>query len=350
MAWAVWGAPSLAAVCAWLRGGPLPEPACAPTVDERPEPESAITLDDIAGQEVAKRALEAAAAGGHNVIFVGPPGAGKTLLARALPGLLPKLSPEETHELTRIHSVAGLLREGEGPLRERPFRAPHASISPRALLGGGAAVRPGEITLAHRGVLFLDELPEFRRDALEALRQPMEDGAITIARAGGAHRFPAEFQLVGACNRCPCGNQGRRRAVCRCNQAEVRRYRARLSGPLLDRVDIHLGIDPVRKRDLARRPLGLEHASARTRVARARAAQEARGNGAQRAAHAEGARARGRAARAGAAAVAGCGRAARAVGARLSPRVAARAHACRSRRRRGDDARARARGAGVPAA
>jgi len=273
----VWGAPSLAAVCGWLRGGSLPERACAPIPEERAEPEGAITLDDIAGQELAKRALEAAAAGGHNVIFVGPPGAGKTLLARALPGLLPRLSPGETHELTRIHSVAGLLREGDGPLRDRPFRAPHASISARALLGGGPAVRPGEITLAHRGVLFLDELPEFRRDALEALRQPLEDGAITIARAGGAHRFPAEFQLVGACNRCPCGNQGRRRSVCRCSRAEVRRYRARLSGPLLDRVDIHLGIDPLRRRDLAKRPLGLEHASARARVARARAAQEARG-------------------------------------------------------------------------
>jgi magnesium chelatase family protein len=169
-------------------------------------------------------------------------------------------------------------------VRVRPFRAPHSSITPAALLGGGAAPRPGEITLAHRGVLFLDELPEFRRDALEALRQPLESGAITIARAGGAHRFPAEFQLVGACNRCPCGNLGRPRSVCRCGRAEIRRYRGRLSGPLLDRVDIQLPVEPVTRRDLARRALGLEHASARERVARARAAQAARGLADERAA------------------------------------------------------------------
>ena len=198
----VWPASSLGEVAGWLRGCPLPGPAVAtpapaPRETERDE---RITLDDIAGQERAKRALEAAAAGGHNVVFVGPPGAGKTLLARALPGLLPPLAPDESRELTRIHSVAGLLQEGAGLVTARPFRAPHASITPPALLGGGSVPRPGEVTLAHHGVLFLDELPEFRRDALEALRQPLEDGIIAIARAGGAHRFPAAFQLVAACN------------------------------------------------------------------------------------------------------------------------------------------------------
>jgi magnesium chelatase family protein len=340
----VWGAPSLAAVCAWLRGGPLPERACAPSAEARAEPEAAITLDDIAGQELAKRALEAAAAGGHNVIFVGPPGAGKTLLARALPGLLPKLSPAETHELTRIHSVAGMLREGEGPVaRAAVPRAARLDLGARA-----ARWRRGHAAGRDHARAPWRALPrraaEFRRDALEALRQPMEDGAITIARAGGAHRFPAEFQLVGACNRCPCGNQGRPRAVCRCNKAEVRRYRARLSGPLLDRVDIHLGVDPLRRRDLARRPLGLEHASRRARVERARAAQEARGTVRNaRLSPKELERVAQLPRRA--AAVARCGRAARAVGARVSQGAWRLGRTlARPRRRRGDDARARARG------
>jgi magnesium chelatase family protein len=276
----VWPASSLSEVVGWLRGAALPLPAVA-TPSSPPEvTDVAITLDDIAGQDRAKRALEAAAAGGHNAIFIGPPGAGKTLLARALPALLTPLAHDEARELTKIHSVAGLLPEGSGLVRARPFRAPHASITPAALLGGGAAPRPGEITLAHRGVLFLDELPEFRRDALEALRQPLESGVITIARAGGACRFPAAFQLIAACNGCPCGNLGHHRRACRCLPHVVERYRARLSGPLLDRVDLQLEVAPVRARDLARhgrgRALALEHEAARARVAGARAAQEAR--------------------------------------------------------------------------
>jgi len=273
----VLGARSLGEVCGWLRGQPLPSPAIPTSLANGTHTEhESIALDDIAGQERAKRALEAAAAGGHNVVFAGPPGAGKTLLARALPGLLPPLDAEEAYELARIHSVAGV-----GSVCARPFRAPHSSISRVALLGGGPAVRPGEITLAHKGVLFLDELPEFRRDALDALRQPLEDGAVTIARASGTHRFPAEFQLVGAMNLCPCGNTGRPRAACRCGKAEVRRYRARLTAPLLDRVDIHLGVEPVRKKDLARvrRGFGFEHQGALDRVAKARKAQDERGLG-----------------------------------------------------------------------
>ena len=202
----VWPATTLLEVCGWLRGGEPPASARPAAHDEGSGwfagacPAERVTFDDIAGQARAKRALEAAAAGGHNVIFVGPPGAGKTLLARALPSLLPPLALDESRELTRIHSVAGLLGEDAGLVRARPFRAPHASITPPALLGGGGAPRPGEVTLAHHGVLFLDELPEFRRDALEALRQPLEEGVITVARAGGTHRFPAVFQLVAACN------------------------------------------------------------------------------------------------------------------------------------------------------
>ncbi len=273
---------SLGEVAGWLRGEAMPAPAQAPPAPPPPALEAfdRVTFDDIAGQERAKRALEAAAAGGHNVIFVGPPGVGKTLLARALPSLLTPLAHDESRELTRIHSVAGLLGEGVGLVRTRPFRAPHASITPAALLGGGAAPRPGEITLAHRGVLFLDELPEFRRDAIEALRQPLETGSITIARAGGACRFPAAFQLVAACNGCPCGNLGHPRRACRCAPDVVRRYRARISGPLLDRVEIQLEVSPVKARDLARRRAGgtlaLEHEGARARIERAWAAQEAR--------------------------------------------------------------------------
>jgi magnesium chelatase family protein len=279
----VWPASSLTEVAGWLRGGAAPMPAIAapPALPGAgADAGDTITLDDIAGQDRAKRALEAAAAGGHNAIFIGPPGAGKTLLARALPALLTPLAHDEARELTRIHSVAGLLPEGSGLVRARPFRAPHASITPAALLGGGPAPRPGEVTLAHRGVLFLDELPEFRRDAIEALRQPLESGAITIARAGGACRFPAAFQLVAACNGCPCGNLGHRRRACRCRPHVIERYRARLSGPLLDRIDLQLEVSPVKARDLARhgrsRALTLEHGAARARVAGAWAAQEAR--------------------------------------------------------------------------
>ena len=202
-------------------------------------------LSDVRGQGLGRRALEIAAAGGHNLLLVGPPGVGKTLLARRLPGLLPAPTREEALEVTRIHSAAGLLPEGAGLLTHRPFRAPHHSVSDAGLVGGGQPIRPGEATLAHRGVLFLDELPEFRRSALELLRQPMEQGSIHLVRARASVRFPACFTLVAAMNPCPCGDLGHPVRPCRCDPSQVLRYRSRISGPLLDRIDLQVPVGVV---------------------------------------------------------------------------------------------------------
>jgi magnesium chelatase family protein len=278
----VFAAANLLEVADWVRGNEAPR-AVDPTAPAAPTPAAVgddAPLDAIAGQERAKRALEAAAAGGHNLLFIGPPGAGKTLLARALPSILPPLSPAEAIERTRIASVAGQFgSDSAALLTTRPFRAPHASISPSALLGGGPVPRPGEITLAHHGVLFLDELPEFRRDALEALRLPLEEHAITVARGTTSVRFPAAFQLVAAMNPCPCGFFASRRRSCRCSPAEIARYRGRLSGPLLDRIDVRLEVPPVHARELAARRASLlrdETDTARARVLAARERQEQR--------------------------------------------------------------------------
>jgi len=229
-------------------------------------------LADVQGQLMARRALEIAAAGGHNLLLIGPPGSGKTLLAHRLPGILPPLSEEQALEVTRIHSVAGLLPEGAGLMRRRPFRSPHHSVSDAGLIGGGRPVRPGELSLAHRGVLFLDELPEFRRNTLEALRQPLEEGRVRISRAHGVERYPARALLVAAMNPCPCGWFGAEVDRCICPVEMVRRYRARISGPLLDRIDLHVPVQGVAVRELQGGG-GEGSAAVATRVAGARRIQ-----------------------------------------------------------------------------
>jgi magnesium chelatase family protein len=268
---------SLRDAVAWLRDGseqaaPRLEPALA-----RGEGGGAgLDLADVRGQPFARRALEVAAAGGHNLLLCGGPGSGKTMLARRLPGVLPPLSDEEALAVTRVQSAAGLLSSGS-LVRERPFRAPHHSTTPAGLVGGGAGVpRPGELSLAHLGVLFLDELPEFSRPTLEVLRQPMEAGEVILSRAWGSVRLPACAQVVAAMNPCPCGRAGDGRARCRCLPHDVARYRGRVSGPLLDRIDLHIQVPPVDLVALEDIAPGEGSAAVRRRVADARALQRLR--------------------------------------------------------------------------
>ena len=236
-------------------------------------------MADVRGQLVARRALEVAACGGHNLVFVGSPGSGKSMLAKRLPGILPPLSEEEAIETTKVYSVAGMLPPGSGLLSTRPFRSPHHSVSPAALAGGGATPRPGEVSLAHNGVLFLDELPEFSRNGLEVLRQPIEDGCITVSRVGGSATYPSSFMLAAAMNPCPCGYFGHPTRPCTCSPSAVDRYRQRISGPLLDRIDLHIEVSPVEYDDLASETGGECSADIRARVLAARAIQQKRYQG-----------------------------------------------------------------------
>jgi magnesium chelatase family protein len=274
--------PTLTAIVAQLEAGELDPPGAGLNDTSTPPPAESVDLGDVVGQDVAKRALEIAAAGAHALLMIGPPGAGKTMLARRLPTILPALTEEEALEVVAIHSVAGLLAPNAAASVARPFRAPHHTLSAAGLIGGGSNPRPGEVSLAHHGVLFLDELQEIPRHVLDALRQPLEDGRVVIARAATSVAFPAQFTLVGAMNPCPCGRAGDPRGGCSCAASEIAHHQSRLSGPLADRIDMQVRLSAVPLRELGRREGGESSAAVRARVEMARARQRDRYRGVHR--------------------------------------------------------------------
>ena len=277
----VYGVENIKEVIEFFNGNQELTPTIVNTREEFYAQQSDFDLDfsDVKGQENAKRALEIAAAGGHNILLVGPPGSGKSMLSKRLPSILPDMTRQEQLDVTQIYSVMGLLRPDHPLIESRPFRSPHHTVSAAALAGGGANVRPGEISLAHKGVLFLDELPEFRRDAIESMRQPLEDGQVTISRVQGSQTFPCEFMLVCAMNPCPCGWYGDPSGRCTCSQAAVDRYLSRISGPMLDRVDMIVEVSSVKFDELRSRSEAEPSSAIKARVDAARSIQNTRYSG-----------------------------------------------------------------------
>jgi magnesium chelatase family protein len=267
----VYGASSLSEVVQFLRGDQVLEPVrSANGWFHAGFGEQELDFGEVKGQQHVKRAVEVAAAGGHNILCIGPPGSGKSMIAKRIPSILPPLTLREAIETTKVHSVCGLLNSEHRFVTSRPFRSPHHTISDAGLLGGTGQPAPGEVSLAHNGVLFLDELPEFHRSTLEVMRQPLEDGKVTISRAAGSLTFPSEFMLVAAMNPCPCGHYGDLRRECRCAPAQVQKYRNRLSGPLMDRIDIHVEVPAMELKDLTGNSVEEPSDSIRERVTHAR--------------------------------------------------------------------------------